>query len=105
MLENKYQTQLIQKLRKMFPGCFILKNDSAYRQGIPDILILYKDRWAMLEVKRSSRAGVSPNQEYYIDLFSSMSFATFISPEIENEVLDDLQHAFSVSGSSRISER
>ena len=49
MLESKFQAQLIQELRKMFPGCIVTKLDPDHIQGIPDLLILYKDKWASLE--------------------------------------------------------
>jgi hypothetical protein len=48
MRENRYQAFLIDRLNDMFPGCVVLKNDTDYLQGIPDLLILYEDRWAML---------------------------------------------------------
>mgnify|MGYP006264122423 CR=1 FL=1 len=105
MRENQYQTKLIQTLYRRFPGAFILKNDSGYVQGIPDILILYNDRWAMLEVKRSANSPVSPNQKHYVGYFNDMSFAAFIYPENEDLILDDLQYAFSARRTSRLSER
>jgi hypothetical protein len=105
MWERSYQAKLIRELRRMFPGCIILKNDSLYLQGIPDLLILYRDRWAMLEVKRSESAVSQPNQSYYIDHLDKMSFAAFIYPENENEVLDDLQYTFSAGRSPRVSKR
>ena len=43
MKENKFQSDLIRRLKNMFPGCMIMKNDPNYRQGFPDILILYKN--------------------------------------------------------------
>lgn len=94
MLEREYQSRLIKKLRRLFPGCIILKNDTDYLQGIPDLLILYGCRWAALEVKASDDADVQPNQEYYIDQMDEMSFASFIWPEIEEEVLHALQRSF-----------
>jgi len=92
--ENKFQSALIKELKKIFPGCMVLKNDSSYYQGIPDLLVLYKDRWAMLECKRSSTASHRPNQDYYIAKLGKMSYASFISPENKEEVLDELQQAF-----------
>lgn len=103
MLENAYQPQVIKKLRLMFPGCVILKNDSAYMQGVPDLIILYKNKWAMLEVKPSARSRLRPNQEYYVELFDEMSFAAFIYPENEEEVLDALQRSFQPRRAARIS--
>lgn len=93
MLESKYQAQLIKKLEAMFEGCVILKNDPNYRQGFPDLLILFNEQWAALEVKQSSKATHQPNQDYYIDRLNYMSFAAFIYPENEREVLDAIQHA------------
>lgn len=97
MLENRYQSQLIKKIQKIFPGCQVLKNDSSYIQGIPDLTILYKDRWAMLEVKASADASEQPNQRHYVQKLSDMSFAAFIFPENEEEVLHELQLAFGIS--------
>lgn len=94
MLENKFQANLIKKLKKLFPGCIVMKNDSSYIQGIPDLLVLHKDKWASLEVKKSANASKRPNQEYYVGLMNKMSFARFISPENEEEVLRDLQTTF-----------
>lgn len=96
-VENKYQQHLIKKLKKLFPGCYVLKNDPNYLQGVPDLIILFEDNWAMLEVKFSASAPERPNQRYYIEQLSDMSFAAFISPETEEEVLSELQHAFGVS--------
>ena len=58
MNEAAYQAGLIKKIRELLPGCLILKNDSSYMPGIPDILILYNREWAMLEVKISMIRGV-----------------------------------------------
>jgi hypothetical protein len=97
MREVVYQARLIKKLQAMFPGCFILKNDPRENQGIPDILILFGDQWAMLEVKISERFSVQPNQWYFIEMFDRMSFAAFIFPENEEEVLHALQSTLGVS--------
>jgi len=104
MLERRYQAQLIKKLRRMFPGCVILKNDSSYMQGVPDLILLYENHWAMLEVKASANADQQPNQEYYVDQLNQMSFAAFIYPENEQEVFLALQLAFQLNRDSRVSQ-
>lgn len=91
--ENVYQSELIKKIKQLIPGSFVLKNDPDYIQGIPDLLILYKDKWAMLEVKRSSDDKHRPNQDYYIDKFGEWSYSSFIFPENEEVVLNELQQA------------
>lgn len=90
-LERDFQARLIKELKQMFKGCVIMKNDSSYIQGIPDLLILYQDKWAALEVKKSRTASHRPNQEYYVELMDEMSYASFIYPENKEEVLYELQ--------------
>lgn len=94
MLENRFQANLIKEIKLIFPECIVMKNDSSYIQGIPDLLILYGDKWASLEVKKSKNAKHRPNQNYYVDKMNKMSFSRFIYPENKEEVLNDLQHAF-----------
>lgn len=93
-LERDFQAKLIMELKARFPGCMVLKNDSSYIQGIPDLLILHKDRWATLECKRSTTASHRPNQEYYVGLMDEMSFSRFICPENKEEVLHELEQSF-----------
>lgn len=94
MKESQFQSNLIKKIKKIFVGCIVMKNDANYIQGIPDLLILYKDKWAVLENKKSHSSSHQPNQEYYVDLMNNMSFARFICPENEEEVLNELQQSF-----------
>jgi hypothetical protein len=96
MRENQFQAKLIKELKDIFPGCIIMKNDSGYLQGIPDLLVLYNDKWASLECKRSAVAKRQPNQEYYVGKMNEMSFSRFICPENKEEVLHDLQQAFNL---------
>lgn len=103
MNERQYQAKVIKKIRLLLPGCVILKNDPTYMQGVPDILILYNAEWAMLEIKLDKDSRTRPNQEHYIGLLNDMSFASFIYPEIEEAVLDDLQRSFRIVREARIS--
>lgn len=93
-LERDFQSKLIKELKEMFKGCLVLKMDANYIQGIPDLLILYKNKWAALECKKSEKARKRPNQEYYIQIMDNMSFSRFINPSNKKEVLDALQQSF-----------
>ena len=93
MKESDFQGSLIKELKKLFKGCLVMKLDANYIQGIPDLLILYNNKWAVLECKKKNTASKRPNQEYYVDILNKMSFARFISPENKKEVLDELQKA------------
>ena len=94
MLENRFKTKLIKEIKEMFPGCMVLHLDPNEIQGIPDLLVLYQDKWAALEGKKTSSASHRPNQEYYVDLMNDMSFAAFIYPENKDEVLEELDLYF-----------
>lgn len=90
MREAAYQAELVRRIERMFPGCFIMRNDPSITQGIPDLLILYGTTWAMLEVKASWDAPEQVNQPYYVDMFNNMSFAAFIHPQNEEHVLYEM---------------
>lgn len=94
MKESQFQANLIKELKQIFPGCIVLKNDPEYIQGFPDLTIFYKDKWALLECKRSADASHQPNQDFYISYADEMSFGRFICPENKEEVLHDLQSTF-----------
>lgn len=91
-LESGFQDKLRDELKNLFPGCMIFKMDQI--QGIPDLLILYKNMWASLEVKKNASAKRRPNQEYYVGLMNDMSFSRFIYPENKEEILNELSQAF-----------
>lgn len=93
-LESKFQKELMDEIKSLYPGCVIMKNDSSYIQGIPDWTILYKDKWAMLEAKKSKTARKQPNQEYYVDKLNDMSFSRIVYPENKEEVLKELKNKF-----------
>ena len=104
MRESSFQSKLIKELKARFPGCIVIKNDPTYIQGIPDLIILYKNRWAALECKRSANEHHQPNQDYYVEIMDDMSFAAFIFPENKEEVLNELQQSFKVKRSTRFSK-
>lgn len=93
-LESKFQAELKKELKTLFPGCIVTKLDSGDIQGIPDLLILFKDKWAALECKKSAKASHRPNQDYYVDLMNKMSFSRFIYPENKEDILNELIQIF-----------
>jgi hypothetical protein len=94
-LERDFQRKLIKEIKDRFSGCIVMKNDPDYIQGIPDLTILYRNKWASLEVKKSARAARRPNQEHYVQKMNDMSFSAFIFPENKEEVLNELSEHFS----------
>ena len=105
MRENKYQAGLIKRIKERFEGSMVLKNDANYIQGIPDLLVLHKDHWAALECKQDKSSSKRFNQEHYISKMNDMSYASFISPDNEEEVLDAMEQAFTSRRSARVSRR
>ena len=107
-LERDFQSNLIKALKKIFVGCLVMKLDSSYIQGIPDLLILYKNKWATLECKKSASASKRPNQEYYVGLMNKMSFSRFINSSLTNSLksntflvsIDSNTMSLSISNSS-----
>ena len=93
-LESKFQKELIDEIKREYPGCIILKNDPDYIQGFPDWTILWEDRWAVLEAKRNKNARKQPNQEHYVEKLDDMSFSRFVYPENKEEVLNELRKTF-----------
>lgn len=96
-LERDFQAYLIAEIKELFPDCIVLKNDPNYIQGIPDLLILWGDRWAALECKASMNSRLQPNQAWYITEMNIMSYASVICPENREEVLDALANTFGVA--------
>lgn len=92
--EGKFQDRLVKDLEAIFPNCLIQKNDANYRQGVPDLLILFRDRWALLEVKKSANERPRPNQPWYVDYAATNSFGAFIYPENRDQVLEELSKFF-----------
>ena len=101
-VEPKYQAKLIKKIENRFPGCIVLKNDPNYIQGVPDLLVLYNNKWAALECKRGAKKSKRPNQDYYVDELNKMSFARFIYPENKEEILGELQQTFRSRRAARV---
>ena len=94
MLENGFKTKLKKEIKKRYEGSEVFHLNPLEQQGAPDLLILYKNKWAALEGKKDDKASHRPNQDYYVNHYNSMSFARIISPENKEEVLNELDEAF-----------
>lgn len=103
-LESNFQKKLKAEIKERFPGCYVLKNDPNDIQGIPDLTILYEDKWATLEVKKDKNAKHRPNQDIHVERMNSMSFSAFIYPENKEDVLNELERSFKVKGKARNSK-
>lgn len=105
MKENKFQSNLVKELKERYPGCVVLKNDACNKRGIPDLTVLYKDKWGMLECKKDDEASHRPGQDNYVSKFDEMSFSRFIYPENKEEVLNEMDKAFKLRRNSRVPKR
>lgn len=102
MIESQFEKQLVDKLKKMYPGAYVIKNNPNYIQGFPDRVFLYKNFWAAFDAKRDANAPIRPNQAYYIEKLDKMSFAMFVHPGNEEEFLYGLQRSLTTKGNTRI---
>lgn len=100
--EKIFERHLIEELEELFPGAFVLKMFPGYIQGFPDRLIIYNDRWAAFEVKRTMHSRHQPNQAHYINLLDTMSYASFVYPENKEVFLHEIQRAFRISRAARL---
>ncbi len=91
MLESTFQSSIKRELKDRLPGCIVIKNDPTYIQGIPDLTILWRDKWATLETKKDKFSPHQPNQDYYVNLMNEMSFSSFIFPDNKDDILDKLE--------------
>nr|DAJ85643.1 MAG TPA: Nuclease [Caudoviricetes sp.] len=93
-LENKFQSNLKKELKSRYDGCIVTKLDANDIQGIPDLLILHKNKWATLECKKDEKSSHQPNQDYYVKKMNNMSYSNFIYPENKEKILNDLDNIF-----------
>ena len=91
-LESNFERNLVKEIKKRFPEAIVTKLKDT--QGIPDRLILYRNKWASLECKREEHASHRPNQDWYVDRMNNMSFSRFVFPENKDEVMRDLTAFF-----------
>ena len=95
--ESTFRTGFIKKLKKLSPDIYVEYADPKKINGIPDLIIFCREKYARIETKKSTNASKRLHQEYYINLFKSQGvYATFLSPENEEEVLNELRRYFKI---------
>ena len=108
--EGTFQDNLIKILQtSICPGSIVLKNDSSYIQGFPDLTWLAAYGFtAIIECKKGPHETYQPNQEYYLEYcYNELGHFTITAyPENLEEVLHELQQALQHSRrNARISRR
>lgn len=92
MKETEFQAELKKKIKKAVPGSVVLKNSPNDILGIPDLTVLGPNgKYAILECKRASDSNIQALQDYYVDKFNKASYAIFVNPANEKEVIEDLK--------------
>lgn len=94
--EGRFKSKFIKNLEETFPDCIVTKLEADFKAGIPDILIVRGKRWATLEAKASKADVTKPRQnkdaqDYYVGKMNKMSFSSYVYPENEQEVLNELK--------------
>lgn len=95
--EGMFQDELIKILEtSISPGSIVVKNDSSYIQGFPD-LTWFADHGftAIIECKKGPNEAYQPNQEHYLEYCKNkLGYFTITAyPENLEEVLYELQQA------------
>ena len=89
-MENRFKTKLCKRIKNEFPGSMIFHLNPTEKKGIPDLVVLHRDKWATLEGKREEKASKRLHQDYYVNKMNKMSYSSFIYPENEDEVLKEM---------------
>lgn len=80
-MEKRLQREIIQYLQRK--GCYVLKNDATYRQGVPDLSFWHPDLLGgMIEVKAHDNSPFQPLQLKTIQKLQDLGvFVCVISSE------------------------
>lgn len=93
MLESGFKRELKREIQKIF-GSDNIDFLVTLENSKPDLYILYGNKWAAIETKKTKDASKRPNQEYHVNRLNNNSFARFCNPSNKKEVLDDLEKYF-----------
>jgi len=89
-LEAAFQSDLKKEIEGLLTDCVVLVKPGFTLLGFPDLLILYKNQWAALEVKRSEHEEYQPGQEWWIGELNAMSYSAMICPENRKEIIGEM---------------
>ncbi len=97
-LERDYKPELMARITQrfsIFGEVRFQHNDpnAPASQGIPDLTVFVGPRWFLLETKRSAKSKKRPNQDWWIEHWSKVTFCSVIHPENEEEVLNALERS------------
>ena len=100
--EGKFKEKLIKDIEKELPGCIVTKLEADTSNGIPDIIILHKGKWATLEAKKDISEVTKARrnklaQDYYVAEMNKMSFSRYVYPQNKAEVINELKVHFQQS--------
>ena len=102
MSEATFRTKFINKFcertgKKKNVDIFVEFADAGKVNGIPDLIIFYKKKYARIETKREQDAAKRLHQEYYINMFKKQGiYAEFLMPENEEEIINGLRRYFKI---------
>lgn len=88
--EIPFEQKFCRKLRGLHRDLYVMKNDASLIQGFPDRVVYFRDKYAILEFKRSENASHRPNQDWYINHFAKYTYSTFVYPENADKVFSEL---------------
>lgn len=91
--KRRFKERLHTRMQELGVDIFIIDNKSNRRSTL-DTIVLGPQHWAALEFKRSKSASHRPNQDYYVDQWDQLGFASFVYPENEEEILNELEKLF-----------
>jgi len=97
MLEATFKARFIERLRCRLRGVDLDIIHNTTGNSKPDLIILGSPNWAALEFKKTARSKTRPNQPYHVERMNAKSYARFVYPTIEEEVLDELEELFTPS--------
>lgn len=93
-LESVFEKEFCKALRQSLGDeqTYTFKLTAA--KGIPDRLILHKDKYALLEFKQHKDAKKQPGQETWINHFGNLAYAAIVYPENAEKVMQDILNYF-----------